>query len=64
MSKKGGKSGIDIKESHEGLFTAKAKRHGKSVQAFAAYVLAHKDKFDAATIKQANFAHNAKKWNH
>jgi len=56
------KSGIKIKPSHEGLFTAKAKKAGMSVQAFAAKVLANKDKYPAATVKQATFAKNAKKW--
>jgi len=56
------KSGIKIKPSHEGLFTAKAKKAGMSVQAFAAKVLANKDKYPASTVKQATFARNAKKW--
>jgi hypothetical protein len=55
---------IHIKKPHEGLFTAKAKKHGMSVAQFASYVLNHKDKFDEATIKQANFAHNAQGFNH
>lgn len=56
------KSGINIKPSREGLFTAKAKRAGMGVQAYARYVLANKGRFSAATVKQANFARNAKKW--
>lgn len=57
------KDKIHIKESHEGLFTAKAKRAGMTVAAFAAHVLANPDKYDASTRKQANFAHNARSWN-
>jgi hypothetical protein len=57
------KSGIEIKKSHEGLFTAKAKKAGKSVQAYAAEVLANPGRFSEATRKQAQFARNAKKWN-
>lgn len=53
---------IHIKKSHEGLFTAKAKKHGMSVAQFASYVMNHKDKFNEATIKQAIFATNARKW--
>jgi hypothetical protein len=56
------KSGIHIKKSHEGLFTAKAKKAGMSVQAFAKKVLAPGSKATAATKKQANFARNAKSW--
>lgn len=54
---------IHINPSHAGLFTAKAKKHGMTVQQFAAYVLNHKDKFDAATVKQATFARNARSFN-
>jgi len=53
-----------IKKSHEGLFTAKAKKAGMGVQEFARHVLSHKSDYDEATIKQANFAKNAKKWKH
>ena len=56
------KSGIHIKPSHEGLFTAKAKRAGMSVQAYAKKVLAKGSTASAATKKQANFARNAKGW--
>lgn len=56
------KSGIKIKPSHRGLFTAKAKRAGMSVQAYARKVLANPKAYPAATVKQANFARNAKKW--
>lgn len=58
------KSGIHIKKSHEGLFTKKAKAHGMSASKFASHVLANKDKYSSATVKQANFARNASKWHH
>jgi hypothetical protein len=48
-----------IAKSHKGLFTAKAKSAGMSVQAYAAHVLgAKKGTFDPATVQQANFARN------
>ena len=53
---------IKIKKSHEGLFTAKAKAAGMSVQAYAKKVLAPGSGASAATKRQANFARNAKKW--
>jgi len=54
---------IKIKESREGLFTAKAKRAGMGVQAFAKKVLAAPPgRYSASTRRQANFARNAKKW--
>lgn len=56
------KSGIHIKKSHEGLFTAKAKRAGMSVQAYANKVLKPGSGASAATRKQANFARNSKKF--
>jgi len=55
------KSGIHIKPSHKGRFTAKAKAHGESVQGYAAKVLADPSA-SPATKKQANFARNARKW--
>jgi hypothetical protein len=58
-----GSSGIHIKPSHKGLFTAKAKGAGMGVQQYASKVLAPGSKASAATRKQANFARNAKKWN-
>lgn len=57
-------SGIHIKKSHEGEFTAFAKRMGMSVQAAAAHVLAHKRDYPASRVKQANFARNAKGFSH
>ena len=50
--------GIHIKESKKGTFTAAAKAHGKSVQAFASQVLANKDNYSPAMVKKANFARN------
>lgn len=57
---KGGR--IHIKPSKKGTFTAAAKKQGKSVQAFASQVLAHKENYSPAMIKKANFARNASKW--
>lgn len=54
---------IKIKEENRGKFTAKAKRAGMSVQAYAKKVLAKGSKATAATKRQANFARNAKAWN-
>lgn len=56
----GGK--IHIKPSKRGTFTAAAKKHGKSVQAFASQVLANKENYSPAMVKKANFAKNAAKW--
>ena len=53
---------IYIKPSKRGTFTAAAKSHGKSVQAFASQVLANKDNYSSAMVKKANFARNAAKW--
>lgn len=55
---------IHLNPAHKGQFTAKAKKHGMTVAQFAAYVLNHKDKFDPETVKQANFARNARNFNH
>ena len=56
--------GIHISPSKRGTFTAAAKRHGKSVQAFASQVLANKDNYSSAMVKKANFARNASKGKH
>jgi hypothetical protein len=56
-------SGIKIKKSKEGSFTRMAKKAGKSVQAEASAVLNDPDASPVAK-KKANFARNAKKWNH
>lgn len=50
--------GIYINPKNKGKFTAKAKRHGYGVQEYARHVLANKDKYSTATVKQANFARN------
>lgn len=55
---------IHIAPSKRGTFTAAAKKHGKSVQAFASQVLAHKENYSPAMVKKANFARNSKKWKH
>lgn len=55
---------IRIKPSKRGTFTAAAKKHGKSVQAFASQVLANKENYSPAMVKKANFARNAAKWEH
>lgn len=59
---KGGR--IHIKPSRRGTFTAAAKRHGKSVQAFASQVMANPDRYTPAMRRKANFARNAAKWKH
>lgn len=58
------KGGIHIAPSKRGTFTAAATKHGKSVQAFASQVLAHKENYSPAMVKKANFARNAAKWHH
>jgi hypothetical protein len=58
------KSGIHIKAANKGKFTAKAKRAGMGVQAYAAKVLKKGSKATTATKKQAAFAKAAKKWKH
>ena len=60
--KKGGS--IHIAPSKRGTFTAAAKKHGKSVQAFASQVLAHPENYSPAMRKKANFARNARHWKH
>lgn len=52
-----------IKKSHKGLFTAKAKKAGMSVQGYASKVLSPSSRASSTTKKQANFAKNASKWN-
>lgn len=60
--KKGGS--IHIAPSKRGTFTAAAKKHGKSVQAFASQVLAHPENYSPAMRKKANFARNSRRWKH
>lgn len=59
-----GDSGIHIKDSKKGTFTAAANKHGESVQGFASKVLNNKDDYSPAMVKKANFAKNAKKFKH
>jgi hypothetical protein len=54
---------IVIKPSRKGLFTAKAKAAGMSVQAYVAKVLADPNA-SVVTKRQANFAKNAKSFKH
>jgi len=53
-----------IKPENKGKFTKKAKEHGESVSKYAKEVLQEGSKASATTKKEANFARNAKKWNH
>ena len=55
-------SGIHIKKSNKGKFTASSKKAGQSVQEHAKSVLANPNA-SAKEKKRANFARNAKKWN-
>lgn len=55
---------INIKDSKKGTFTAAAKRRGMSVQEFASQVLANKDAYSKSMERKAQFAHNAKSFNH
>ena len=55
---------INIKPSHEGMFTDWARQHGMSVSEAASHVLANKSKYSAHVVKMANFARNAKKFKH
>lgn len=58
-------SGIHIKKANVGKFTNAAKQHGMSVQQFANKVLkAPKGKYSSTLRKRANFARNAKNFNH
>lgn len=61
-NKKGNK--IHIKKQNEGKFTESAKKAGMEVQEFASHVLANKDKYSSKLVKRANFAKNAKSFNH
>lgn len=62
---KGKDSGIHIKKANRGKFTKAAEQHGMSVQQFANKVLkAPKGKYSSTLRKRANFARNAKNFNH
>ncbi len=54
--------GIHINPKNKGKFTEAAQRAGKSVQAYAAQILANKDNYSPTLIKRANFARNSAKW--
>lgn len=56
-------SNIHIKPSKRGSFTKMADSAGKSVQQEAKSVLSNPNASPAAK-KKANFARNARKWNH
>ena len=56
-----------INPKMRGVFTAKAKRAGKSVQGYATQVIKRlkgktKNKRQLKLLRQATFAKNAKKW--
>ena len=55
-------SGIHIKKSNRGKFTASSKKAGESVQQHAKSVLSNPNA-SAKEKKRANFARNAAKWN-
>ena len=56
--------GIQINPENKGKFTKKADAKGKSVQEFANEVMRNKEDYSTVTVKQANFAKNAKKFKH
>ena len=53
---------IHIVPSKKGTFTASATKHGKIVQSFASQVLANKENYLQAMVKNANFTRNAAHW--
>lgn len=59
-----GGSGIHIKESTRGSYTARASAAGRSVQSQAAHDLAPGSTASPAVRKKANFARSSRKWNH
>lgn len=58
------KSGIKIKPSKVGTFTAAATRAGKTVPQMESAVLAHPENYTPAMRKKANFSRNARSWRH
>lgn len=56
--------GIQINPKNKGKFTKKADAKGKSVQEFANEVMRNKEDYSTVTVKQANFAKNAKNFKH
>ena len=57
-------SGINIKASHKGRFTAWASAHGMSVSEAADTVMANPSKYDPSVVKMANFAKNSRGFHH
>lgn len=55
---------IHIKKENRGKFTAAAKRAGKSVQQYAAQIMANPENYSPTLRKRANFARNAAKFKH
>jgi hypothetical protein len=55
---------IHIQPSHKGRFTKWAKANGMSVSEAADHVMANKGKYSTAVVKMANFAKNARGFNH
>ena len=55
---------IELNPAHKGAFTALAKKHGMSVDEFAHKVLSPNSKSPAHVRKMAQFALNAKDWDH
>ena len=62
LYKKGRK--IRIKKENRGKFTESAKKVGMGVQEFASHVLSNKNRYSTTLVKRANFAKNAKSFNH
>jgi hypothetical protein len=56
------KGGIYIKPENRGKFTAQAESRGMGVQEFANKVMANPDEYSTTTVKRANFARNAAKF--
>lgn len=56
--------GIQINPKNKGKFTKKADAKDMTVQEFANEVMNNKEDYSTTTVKQANFAKNAKKFKH
>lgn len=57
-------SGININPANKGKYTARAKANGRTVQQQAAADLAPGSKASPTQKKRANFARNARRFNH
>lgn len=55
---------IHIDPSHKGMFTRWASENGMSVSKAASHVMSNKDNYSPHVVKMANFALNAKGWEH